>query len=237
MKQISKEMKVSEVFETFPQTQGIFKKFGFGALLNPILRKTFGKVTSIERACFLHKVKLEEFLLSLNSALTETVEALESKGADPSSPHLSPEELMQVNNILNTNIRVLIERWPQLKSVFVKFFGDGCFSCPGFGMEDIAFACSMHKCDPILFSQECLKKIQESKIHLSSELLYIQASQTINQIIALHPCALSVFKKFGIDSCCGGTHRIDDASKAHGINYEELVKELLLEIRSGEIRC
>jgi len=47
MKQISKEMKVSEVFETFPQTQMIFKKFGFGALMNPILRKTLSKVRRI----------------------------------------------------------------------------------------------------------------------------------------------------------------------------------------------
>lgn len=232
MNKITKEMKVSEVFESFPQTREIFKKFGFGALMNPVLRKTFGKVATIEKACFLHKVKLEEFLFSLNNSLTEFGEFLGNKELDSTSPSLSPEELMQVNNILNTNIRVLIERWPQLNSVFVKFFGDGCFSCPAFGMEDVTFACSMHNSDPILFAQECLKMIQETKApHPAPEIFYVQASQTINEIIALHPSALKVFKNFRIDSCCGGNHRIDDAAKAHGINYELLVKELLLEIR------
>jgi hybrid cluster-associated redox disulfide protein len=41
-------------------------------------------------------------------------------------------------------IAVVIERFPATEPVFKKFFGEGCFSCPGSKNEDISFGAMMH---------------------------------------------------------------------------------------------
>ena len=108
---ITQEMKVAEVFGSYPTTHAIFKKFGFGALTNPILRNTFGRITSIEKGCKLHNVNLDRFLLALNDALKQPAnsEAVSPPAQVPpmAKSKCSPEELVQINNILNTNIRTI----------------------------------------------------------------------------------------------------------------------------------
>jgi hybrid cluster-associated redox disulfide protein len=41
----------------------------------------------------------------------------------------------------------VIERYPSTEKVFVKYFGNGCFTCPGAKMENIAFGATMHGVD------------------------------------------------------------------------------------------
>jgi len=38
----------------------------------------------------------------------------------------------------------VIEKHPASEKVFKKFFGTGCFTCPGSKNEDIAFGAMMH---------------------------------------------------------------------------------------------
>lgn len=66
---ISKDMSVAEVFDRYPQTHPVFERFGFGAVSNPALRSTFGKITSVENGCRHHGVALDEFLKALNGSL------------------------------------------------------------------------------------------------------------------------------------------------------------------------
>lgn len=46
------------------------------------------------------------------------------------------------------------------KDVIQKYFGSGCFTCPGINMESIAFGATMHNMDPEVIVNE-LKKVQE----------------------------------------------------------------------------
>lgn len=157
-------MNVAEIFEGMSHTQKIFKQFGFGALLNPVLRKTFGRITSIEKACRLHRVDLDAFLQALNSAEESSAEAIRPPSVGSKTflvDNISASEMVSINNILATNIRDLTEAWPQTKEVFIGHFGAGCFSCPAFGTESVQFACSMHNSDPIAFARDCLKIIKQ----------------------------------------------------------------------------
>ncbi len=38
----------------------------------------------------------------------------------------------------------VMDKYPATDKVFMKYFGDGCFTCPGAKTEDIAFGCTMH---------------------------------------------------------------------------------------------
>ncbi len=37
---------------------------------------------------------------------------------------------------------------PGAEKVILKYFGQGCFTCPGMKMESIAFGATMHNLDP-----------------------------------------------------------------------------------------
>ena len=50
---------------------------------------------------------------------------------------------------------------PGADKVIEKFFGNGCFTCPGINMESIAFGATMHNMDPENVVSE-LRKILEN---------------------------------------------------------------------------
>ncbi|MEK6759892.1 MAG: DUF1858 domain-containing protein [Deltaproteobacteria bacterium] len=41
----------------------------------------------------------------------------------------------------------VLRRHPESEAVFKKYFGKGCFTCPGSDNEDIAFGAMMHNSD------------------------------------------------------------------------------------------
>jgi len=48
----------------------------------------------------------------------------------------------------NSIIGDIIKTVPGAKEVIQKYFGTGCFTCPGINMESIAFGAAMHNVDP-----------------------------------------------------------------------------------------
>jgi hypothetical protein len=55
----------------------------------------------------------------------------------------------------------VIREVPGADKVIEKFFGNGCFTCPGINMESIAFGAAMHNMDPEKVVSE-IKKLMES---------------------------------------------------------------------------
>ncbi|MFQ5585842.1 MAG: DUF1858 domain-containing protein [Thermodesulfobacteriota bacterium] len=48
----------------------------------------------------------------------------------------------------------VLAKYPATEKVFLKFFGDGCFTCPGSKLENIAFGATMHNVDAELVVKE-----------------------------------------------------------------------------------
>ena len=59
---------------------------------------------------------------------------------------------------------------------------------------------------------------------MTNELLSV--SMTVNETIQRYPQAVEVFKRFGIDACCGGALPIVDAAARHNVDPVVLVHEL-----------
>ncbi len=53
-----------------------------------------------------------------------------------------------------TSIGDVIKQYPEAESVIKKYFGAGCFTCPGSKMEDISFGAAMHNIDPEVIIKE-----------------------------------------------------------------------------------
>jgi hypothetical protein len=64
------ENKVADVLSWYPNTQPVFVSYGFGAVTNPLMRKTVARQVTIMQACRLHDVPVTEFLQSLNQIIT-----------------------------------------------------------------------------------------------------------------------------------------------------------------------
>jgi iron-sulfur cluster repair protein YtfE (RIC family) len=55
----------------------------------------------------------------------------------------------------------VIKSVPGAEKVIEKYFGNGCFTCPGINMESIAFGATMHNVDPETVVSE-IKQLQET---------------------------------------------------------------------------
>lgn len=49
---------------------------------------------------------------------------------------------------------------------------------------------------------------------------------TINEIVARFPETIPVFNRFGLDTCCGGGVRIDEAAKRDGLDLTDVLSAL-----------
>lgn len=54
----------------------------------------------------------------------------------------------------------------------------------------------------------------------------IDTAATVNEILAAHPAAVSVFNTFGIDACCGGDAPLDEAARRDGADLTALIAAL-----------
>ncbi|HWP93066.1 MAG TPA: DUF1858 domain-containing protein [Thermodesulfobacteriota bacterium] len=66
---VEKFMKVGEVLNYYPQLEEVFLKFGFKDITNPVLRRTVARTITLEMACRMHSVNIDEFLHQLNSRI------------------------------------------------------------------------------------------------------------------------------------------------------------------------
>jgi iron-sulfur cluster repair protein YtfE (RIC family) len=48
----------------------------------------------------------------------------------------------------NSTIGEVIKEVPGAEEVIKKYFGNGCFTCPGINVESITFGAAMHNVDP-----------------------------------------------------------------------------------------
>lgn len=61
----------------------------------------------------------------------------------------------------------------------------------------------------------------------------IEPHMTVHQVLEIHPGTLGTFNVHGIDSCCGGGIPVVDAARRHGVDPEELLRELRRAAESG----
>lgn len=60
----------------------------------------------------------------------------------------------------NSVIGEVIKEVPEAEEVIRKYFGSGCFTCPGINVETITFGSAMHNVDPEKIVED-IKKLQE----------------------------------------------------------------------------
>jgi regulator of cell morphogenesis and NO signaling len=54
----------------------------------------------------------------------------------------------------------------------------------------------------------------------------IDDRDTLNEIVARHPAALAVLKRYGLDTCCGGALPLRVAAEHHGLELDQITAAL-----------
>jgi iron-sulfur cluster repair protein YtfE (RIC family) len=63
-------------------------------------------------------------------------------------------------------------------------------------------------------------------VHDKPTLPPIEPSESLNAIVARDPRALEVLNSYGLDTCCGGSLRLDTAVELHGLRLSTVLAAL-----------
>jgi regulator of cell morphogenesis and NO signaling len=63
--------------------------------------------------------------------------------------------------------------------------------------------------------------------------LDLDCGATVNETIARWPATLAVFKRFGIDTCCGGAVSVEEAARRNNADAQALCDSLRSSLRSA----
>lgn len=147
---INKDTKVTDLVKEQPRAAVVFKRHGFFTLMARLQGGSMGDVT-IESACSQQGADMEKLLGDLKAE----VDACSQPSAQAETGEIKIHKGMKTTEVTNA--------YPAAKSVFVKYFGKGCFDCPAFGTEDVAFACLMHNTNADQFVKECVEAVERER--------------------------------------------------------------------------
>lgn len=110
---ITRDMKVDQALRRFPQTLDVFVSYGFKPLRNPLMRRTFAHLVTIQGAAKLHHfddAKLERFMHELNARAVLGGTGTPEEGAEE-APLFDLRDVagLRAQNILVTPERVEVD--------------------------------------------------------------------------------------------------------------------------------
>jgi len=144
---IDPDMRVGEILTRWPQTVDTFVGHGFSSLANPEHREQVKQIPiTLRMACQRHNVDLDYMVSELNGAIAPApaIAAPPATKIPPGKAQkkggLSRGEAIGADHILGE----ILAAYPETEKVFRKYYGDGCFSCPGQATESVKQSAMMH---------------------------------------------------------------------------------------------
>jgi hypothetical protein len=144
---IDPDMRVGEILTRWPEAVDVFVGHGFGSLANPEHREQVKQMPiTLRMACERHNVDLDYMVAELNAAVSPAP----AKAAPPAAKvapgkKAKPGALSRGDTIGEDHILgEILGAYPETEKVFRKYYGDGCFSCPGQATESVKQSAMMH---------------------------------------------------------------------------------------------
>jgi len=144
---IDPDVRVGEILTRWPQTVDVFVGHGFASLANPEHREQVKQIPiTLRMACERHNVDLDYMVSELNEAIAPAppkaaVAATKTAPANAAKKgKLAKGVTIGADHILGE----ILAAYPETEKVFRKYYGDGCFSCPGQATESVKQSAMMH---------------------------------------------------------------------------------------------
>jgi len=144
---VDPDMRVGEILTRWPQTVDTFVGHGFSSLASPEHREQVKQIPiTLRMACQRHNVDLDYMVSELNEAIAPAppktaVAATKTAPANAAKKgKLAKGVTIGADHILGE----ILAAYPETEKVFRKYYGDGCFSCPGQATESVKQSAMMH---------------------------------------------------------------------------------------------
>jgi len=143
---IDPDMRVGEILTRWPETVDVFVGHGFASLANPEHREQVKQMPiTLRMACQRHNVDLDYMVSELNEAIAPArpkaaVPVMKAAPKAATKGKLGRGETIGEDHILGE----ILAAYPETEKVFRKYYGDGCFSCPGQATESVKQSAMMH---------------------------------------------------------------------------------------------
>jgi hypothetical protein len=143
---IDPDVRVGEILTRWPQTVDVFVGHGFASLANPEHREQVKQIPiTLRMACERHNVDLDYMVSELNEAIApappKAAAATKTAPANAAKKgKMAKGETIGADHILGE----ILAAYPETEKVFRKYYGDGCFSCPGQATESVKQSAMMH---------------------------------------------------------------------------------------------
>jgi hypothetical protein len=152
---IDPDMRVGVILTSWPQTVDVFVGHGFASLANPEHREQVKQIPiTLRMACQRHNVDLDYMVSELNEAIAPASAAKDASpgvasaataGLAPGAGKAKKGKLGRGETIGEDHILgEILAAYPETEKVFRKYYGDGCFSCPGQATESVKQSAMMH---------------------------------------------------------------------------------------------
>jgi hypothetical protein len=140
--EIRPDMRVGEILTRWPHLGEVFAANGFPSLGDSEHREQVKQLpVTLEMACGRHGVDVEEMVGILTRAAGEAKS--HAVPASDKARGLRRGDTIGPGNILGEILSV----YPETEGVFRKYYGSGCFSCPGQATESVTQSAMMHNVD------------------------------------------------------------------------------------------
>lgn len=139
---IGPDTRVGDILTRWPESVDVFVNNGFAPLADPEHREQVKQLpVTLGMACSRHNIDVNMMVQKLNEAVGG------SGGTGPAGPTtvslqgtLQPGAPVAPHHIIGNVLKV----YPATKSVFKKYYGGACFSCPGQATETIRQSALLH---------------------------------------------------------------------------------------------
>ncbi|HHT9139863.1 MAG TPA: DUF1858 domain-containing protein [Candidatus Tripitaka californicus] len=151
---VTKDSKVSEIISAHPGAVMVFKRNGFFALMARLQKPGTNDDTTLGAVCAQQGADVGKLIQDLQ-AVCQAPQSASCGHATADTGEIVITKKMKTSEVT--------DRYPAAKTVFAKYFGVGCFTCPAFGTEDVAFACLMHNTNADQFVKECIEAVKKER--------------------------------------------------------------------------
>jgi hypothetical protein len=144
---IDPDVRVGEILTRWPQTVDVFVGHGFASLANPEHREQVKQIPiTLRMACERHNVDLDYMVSELNEAIAPAPPkaAVAATKTAPASAAKKGKLAKGVTIGEDHILGEILAAYPETEKVFRKYYGDGCFSCPGQATESVKQSAMMH---------------------------------------------------------------------------------------------
>ncbi len=146
---VSADMKVGEIVERWPVTVKVLVEGGLKAMSDPEHLENVKKLgVTLAMAAKRHGLDERKLLQEIATAVGGRV------AEGPRAPAPAGDALVGRESIIGDVLRT----YPRTEEVFRRFYGEGCFSCPGQAYESIAQSALMHNVN----EQEILNELNRA---------------------------------------------------------------------------